>query len=124
MRSISPRPVIVRNHKTWSITPGMSYTVSEDVNGIIWVAESCPAGTQFWTPEQVEMLSGGERTGDPIEAAATYGKQLQMKLKDRPVSRRQSIKIGLPASSPSKSAIRKREMSQGTRISDRELARA
>jgi len=97
MRSVSPRPVVVRVHQTWSITPGMSFSVAQDIDNRVWIVENCPAGTQFWSLSQAAMLTGGEKTGDPLEAALSLGRSLQARLANKPVHRRPALRFGMPA---------------------------
>ncbi len=112
MRSVSPRPVVVRIHHTWSITPGMSFSVAQDIDNRVWIVETCPAGTQFWTISQAAMLTGGEKTGDPLEAAISLGRTLQARLAARPMHRKPAQRFGLPAlKSSSRSADRSRTSS-------------
>ena len=101
MNSISPRPVVVRTHKIWEVTPGMSFSVAEDINRNVWVVEACPAGTQFWNLAQASMLTGGEKTGDPLAAAIKFGAALQAKLNAAPAPRRRSVRVTMSASAAS-----------------------
>ncbi len=119
MRSVSPRPVVVRVHQTWSITPGMSFSVAQDIDNRVWIVETCPAGTQFWTISQAGMLTGGEKTGDPLEAAIALGGTLQARLAARPAHRKPAQRFGLPTvKTTSRSADRTRSSSR-----DRESGR-
>ncbi len=97
MNSISPRPVVVRVHKTWEVTPGMSFSVAEDINRRVWIVEACPAGTQFWNLAQASMLTGGEKTGDPLAAAIKHGAALQARLNTAPAPRRRSTRVAMLA---------------------------
>ena len=94
MRPFSPRPVIVRVHHTWSITPGMSFSVVEDIERKVWIVESCPAGAQYWNLAQASMLTGGDKTGDPLEAAIVAGSVLQNRLDARRIARKSAPKFG------------------------------
>ena len=92
MQAVSPRPVVVKNHQTWTITPGMSYTVAQDIDNRVWIVEACPAGTQFWTLSQAGMLTGGDKTGDPLAAAIGYARELQKHLSQHSASRRRATR--------------------------------
>lgn len=96
MRSVAPRPVVIRVHKTWSITPGMSFSVVEDIDRKVWIVEACPAGSQYWNLGQAAMLTGGDKTGDPLEAAIAHATALQARLSARAAKKRQSVRIGMP----------------------------
>lgn len=123
MNSISPRPVVVRTHKTWEVTPGMSFSVAEDINRHVWVVEACPAGTQFWNLAQASMLTGGEKTGDPLAAAIKFGAALQTKLNAAPAPKRRSVRVAMPAPA---SAVRTvdRSAKSANNSSKRELVNA
>jgi hypothetical protein len=87
----------VRTHKTWEVTPGMSFSVAEDINRHVWIVEACPAGTQFWNLAQASMLTGGEKTGDPLAAAIKLGAALQAKLNAAPAPKRRSVRVAMPS---------------------------
>jgi hypothetical protein len=75
----------------------MSFSVAQDIDNRVWIVETCPAGTQFWTISQAAMLTGGEKTGDPLEAAISFGKSMQARLASRPLHRKPARRFGLPS---------------------------
>jgi hypothetical protein len=77
MRLRLPKPIISRTHRTWRIPPGMIFALVEDVEHKLWVVESCPAGTQFWTLEQASELELGTRTQGTLQEAVALGRQMQ-----------------------------------------------
>jgi hypothetical protein len=75
----------------------MSFAVAQDIDNRVWIVETCPAGTQFWSLSQAAMLTGGEKTGDPLEAAISLGRSLQARFAARPLHRRPAHHFGLPS---------------------------
>ena len=69
MSRIAPKPIIAEVVQTWRLAAGMSFTLVRDIESQIWIVESCPAGTRFWTPEQAAQLPQGRHTGTAIRAA-------------------------------------------------------
>ncbi len=83
MSRIAPKPIIARVLKTWRVLPGMTFALVEDMEQSVWVVESCPAGTQFWTVEQAANLPQGRHTGHPLKAAVALGKTHEKSLAER-----------------------------------------
>ncbi|HLK56854.1 MAG TPA: hypothetical protein VKU00_09830 [Chthonomonadaceae bacterium] len=77
MSLISPKPIIARTHQTWRIPPGMVIALIEDLEHRLWVVETCPAGTQFWTLEQAADLELGTHTRGALQEAVRLGRQVQ-----------------------------------------------
>lgn len=77
MSSIAPKPIIKDALQTWRVAPGMTYALVLDVEQNIWIVESCPVGTQFWTVEQAAQLSQGSRTRAALQEAVRAGRLLQ-----------------------------------------------
>lgn len=76
MSSIAPKPIIKDALQTWRVMPGMTYALVLDIEQNIWIVESCPAGTQFWTVEQAAQLSHGSRTRAALQEAVRAGRLL------------------------------------------------
>ena len=83
MSRIAPKPIIARVIKTWRVLPGMTFALVEDMERSVWVVQSCPAGTQFWTVEQAENLPQGRHTGHALKAAIALGKTHERSLAER-----------------------------------------
>jgi hypothetical protein len=62
MSLLSPKPIIARVVREWRVSPGMTFALALDVENRVWVTQSCPAGTQFWTVTQAAHLLCGPRT--------------------------------------------------------------
>jgi hypothetical protein len=77
MNMLSPKPVIAHVVRTWRVLPGMTFSLTEDAEGRLWIAESCPAGTHFWTVAQAAELIGGARTRRALTAAIRAGRRLE-----------------------------------------------
>src|SRR5689334_964981 len=89
MTQISPKPIIARTVQTWRVPPGMTFALVEDVEHCIWIVESCPAGTHFWTVAQAEQLPQGARTRDALQAALRAARALEReKAQHKPATRR------------------------------------
>ena len=73
MSRIAPKPVISQVVRTWDVQPGMTFAVVEDIDGRIWIQESCPVGTQYWTVEQAAELPEGQRTQRALQEAVALG---------------------------------------------------
>ena len=83
MNRIAPKPIIARVVKTWRVPPGMTYALVEDMEQSVWVVQSCPAGTQFWTVAQAESLPSGRYTRKPLREAIIMGKAHESLLAER-----------------------------------------
>ena len=55
---------------------GMKIALVEDVEKRVWVVESCPVGTHFWTLAQAQELAQSGRTGHALRAAVAVGDAL------------------------------------------------
>ena len=75
MSRIAPRPIIAQVAQTWRLPAGMTFAVVRDIESNIWIVESCPAGTRFWTPEQAAQLAQGRVTGAALHAALRRAKE-------------------------------------------------
>ena len=87
MNRIAPKPIIARVVKTWRVPPGMTYALVEDMEQSVWVVQSCPAGTQFWTVAQAESLPSGRYTRKPLREAIIMGKAHEILLAERKAAR-------------------------------------
>lgn len=76
MSRITPKPIIARVAQTWEAGMGMKIALVEDMERNVWVVESCPAGTHFWTLAQAQDLIHGGRTGQALRTAVTMGRAL------------------------------------------------
>ena len=76
MSRIAPKPIIARVAQTWDVPPGMKIALVEDVEKNVWVVESCPVGTHFWTLAQAQQLLQTGRTGHALRAAIAAGNAL------------------------------------------------
>ena len=88
MTRLSPKPIIAHTHQTWRVPPGMTFALVEDIEGHVWFVESCPAGTQFWTLEQAEMLPQGVRTRQALQEALQAGQTLLKVKKQQEAAKR------------------------------------
>lgn len=77
MSLVSPKPIIVRVVRTWHVAPDMTFILVEDVEGRVWIVESCPVGTQCWTIAQAAELPQGSRTGQALQEAICEGRALE-----------------------------------------------
>lgn len=73
MSRIAPKPIIRQIVRKWCVEPGMSYAVAEDMEGRLWIEQSCPIGTHYWTIEQAAQLASGGRTERAIQEAVALG---------------------------------------------------
>jgi hypothetical protein len=80
MSLMSPKPIIAHVHRTWRVPPGMTYAVVEDVESRVWVVESCPAGTHFWTVDQTLRLPQGAKTRRVLQEVIREGRRREEKL--------------------------------------------
>jgi hypothetical protein len=83
MSRITPKPIIAHVVKTWKVPPGMTYALVEDMEQSVWVVQSCPAGTQFWTVAQAENLPSGRYTRKALREAIELGKARETLLAER-----------------------------------------
>ena len=72
-----PKPIIARTYRTWRVPPGMIVALVQDMEHRLWVVESCPAGTQFWTLEQAAELKLGTHTRKALQEAVQLGRQTE-----------------------------------------------
>ncbi len=73
MSRIAPKPIISQIVRTWDIQPGLTFAVVEDIDGHLWIEESCPVGTHYWTVEQAAALPAGIRTQRALDEAVALG---------------------------------------------------
>ena len=78
MSRIAPKPIIARVAQTWDAGMGMKIALVEDMERKVWVVESCPAGTHFWTLAQAQELAQGSRVGQALRAAVAAGRALNV----------------------------------------------
>jgi hypothetical protein len=69
MSRITRKPAVSRLVRKWTVQPGMSFAVVEDREGRLWIEESCPIGTHYWTVEQAAQLALGCRTQPALDEA-------------------------------------------------------
>jgi hypothetical protein len=55
----------------------MTFAVAEDSEGRLWIEESCPVGTHYWTVEQAAELSSGCNTRYALDEAVALGRDRQ-----------------------------------------------
>jgi hypothetical protein len=75
----TPKPIIAQVLKSLRVPPGMIYALVADLEQNLWVVESCPAGTRFWTLEQAAELSYGTRTHRALQEILNLGRTTQRK---------------------------------------------
>lgn len=80
MSSLSPKPIIAHVYRRWRVPPGLTFALVQDVERRIWVVESCPVGTQFWTVEQAAQLPQGLRTRRVLQEAIRAGRRLEAQM--------------------------------------------
>ena len=73
----TPKPIIAQVLRTLRVPPGMVYALVNDPEQNLWVVESCPAGTRFWTLEQAADLSQGPRTHRALQEILNLGRAAQ-----------------------------------------------
>jgi hypothetical protein len=83
MKTMSPQPIIARVLRRWSVPPGLTFALVQDVEKQVWVVESCPVGTHFWTVSQAEELPRGVRTRRVLEEAVRLGQRLDQARNER-----------------------------------------
>ena len=76
MSKLSPKPIITSVIQTWNVPPGLKIALVEDMERHLWIVESCPAGTHFWTLPQAQALAHSGRVGAALRAALTAAQQL------------------------------------------------
>ncbi len=77
MSRIAPKPIIADVLQTWRVPQGMIYSLVADVEQNVWIVETCPAGTHFWTVEQAAQLPQGSRTRATLQEAVRQGRLLE-----------------------------------------------
>ncbi len=77
MSRMNPKPIIAEVHKTWRVAPGMVFALVVDMERNIWIVESCPVGTHFWTVQEAKQLPQGNRTRTALKEAIHEGTLLQ-----------------------------------------------
>jgi hypothetical protein len=97
MTQISPKPIISRTVQTWRVSPGMTFALVEDVEHRVWIVESCPAGTHFWTLAQAQQLPQGARTREALKAAIQAGRELEREAEARKPARKPARREALPS---------------------------
>ncbi|MBC7527504.1 MAG: hypothetical protein H7308_08125 [Chthonomonadaceae bacterium] len=104
MTRVSPKPIIGKAIQTWKVAPSMTYALVRDLEGTLWIVESCPVGTQFWTLEQAENLASGKRSRMALREAIVQGNLI---LREQSAKRlvegtpaRDNAHIFAPASAP------------------------
>ncbi len=85
-RMVSSKPIINQVLRSLRVPPGMTYALVEDIERKLWVVESCPAGTHFWTLEQAAELPQGPRTHRALSEILNLGRET-MRLNQRAVVR-------------------------------------
>lgn len=86
MNSLSPKPIIAQVVRTWRVPPGLTFALVKDIEGCVWVVESCPAGTHFWTVAQAADLPQGARTRAALREIVREGRKLE-----QPTQRRVAV---------------------------------
>ncbi len=77
MSRVAPKPIIAEVLRTWRVSPGMIYSLVADIERNVWIVETCPAGTQFWTLHQAAQLPQGSRTRAALQEALQEGRLLE-----------------------------------------------
>lgn len=114
MSRIAPKPIIARTLQTWRVPPGMTFALVEDIERCLWIVESCPAGTHFWTLDQAEKLALGSRTRDALQAALRAGRELE-KANQREAAKRARMEAPPSYDIPTRYAFPLRRQRQTTR---------
>jgi hypothetical protein len=73
----------------------MIYALVADMEQNLWVVESCPAGTRFWTLEQAADLSQGPRTHRALQEILNLGRTMQRR-KQEEVMAKKSLRSVAP----------------------------
>ncbi len=77
MSRVTRKPIISEVHKTWRVVPGMVYALAVDIERNVWIVESCPVGTHFWTVQEAKQLPQGSRTRAALHEAIREGSLLE-----------------------------------------------
>lgn len=77
MSSFSPNPTIARILRQWDTSMELSFLLVEDTLKRLWIVETCPTGTCFWTVAQAAKLPRGERTRMALYEAVQIGRRLE-----------------------------------------------
>lgn len=72
-----PKPAIDRIVSTWTVEPGMEFALVIDVDRRVWIRQSCPVGTHFWTVGQAAELAFGIGAGAALLEAIRAGQRLE-----------------------------------------------
>jgi hypothetical protein len=91
----TPKPIIAQVLRTLRVPPGMIYALVADMEQNLWVVESCPAGTRFWTLEQAADLSQGPRTHRALQEILNLGRTMQRR-KQEEVMAKKSLRSVAP----------------------------
>jgi hypothetical protein len=94
MSRIAPKPIIADVLQTWRVPQGMVYSLVADVEQNVWIVESCPAGTHFWTVEQATQLPQGSRTRAALQEAVRLGRLLEKETRVARAYGQQTAKAG------------------------------
>jgi len=79
---IAPKPIIAHVLQTWDVPPGMKIALVQDIQSQLWVVESCPAGTHFWTLAQAHALPQSGKTGTALRAAVSLAHKISAYLQN------------------------------------------
>jgi hypothetical protein len=91
----TPKPIIAQVLRTLRVPPGMIYALVADMEQNLWVVESCPAGTRFWTLEQAADLSQGPRTHRALQEILNLGRTIQRR-KQEELTAKKSLRSVAP----------------------------
>ena len=91
----TPKPIIAHVLRTLRVPPGLIYALVTDIEQNLWVVESCPAGTRFWTLEQAAELSQGPRTHRALQEILNLGRMAQRR-KQAAILAHQNVKAITP----------------------------
>ena len=91
----TPKPIIAQVLRSLRVPPGMIYALVNDIEQNLWVVESCPAGTRFWTLEQAAELSQGPRTHRALQEILNLGRTLQRKKQEELLAQK-SLRVASP----------------------------
>lgn len=94
----TPKPIIANVLKSLRVPPGMIYALVADLEQNLWVVESCPAGTRFWTLEQAADLPQGARTHRALLEILNLGRETlrQKQAADRGAVTQESAAVVAP----------------------------
>ena len=92
----TPKPIIAQVLRSLRVPPGMVYALVNDLEQNLWVVESCPAGTRFWTLEQAAELSQGPRTHRALQEILNLGRTVQRKKQEELLAQK-SLRAVAPA---------------------------